>query len=94
MRFCPAVLLRRVCLPALAGVIILTVSGGYQSQEMWWLPFKPPLSGDFDHGKTMRPVLFGAASGEFGPHLAAAAAPALQRSGLGARDWGGGVPSM
>ena len=27
------------------GVIILTVSGGYQSQEMGRFPFNPPLSG-------------------------------------------------
>ena len=27
------------------GVIILTVSGGYQSQKMWEFPFNPPLGG-------------------------------------------------
>ena len=41
------------CSPlALAGVIILTVSGGDQSQKMRLFPFNPPLNGgDFDHCK-------------------------------------------
>ena len=41
------------------GVIILTVSGGYQSQKMWLFPLNPPLTvgGDFDHGQKMRPAL-------------------------------------
>ena len=39
------------------GVIILTVAGGYQSQNMWLFPFNLPLNGgDFDHGKLTRPV--------------------------------------
>ena len=30
---------------ALAGVIVLPASGGYQSQKMWLFPFNPPLRG-------------------------------------------------
>ena len=37
-------------------VIILTVSEGYQSQNMSLFPFNPLLRGDFDHGNIMRPV--------------------------------------
>ena len=38
------------------GTIILTVSGGYQSQKWGCFPITHHLGGDFDHGKTMRPV--------------------------------------
>ena len=38
-----------------SGVIILTVSGGYQSQKMGLFPLTHHLGGDFDHGKIMRP---------------------------------------
>ena len=43
--------------PPKTGVIILTVSGGYQSQKMWVFPVNPPLTvgGNFDHGNTMKP---------------------------------------
>ena len=38
------------------GVIILTVSGGSQSQKMGLFPFDPPLRGDFDYVKILKPV--------------------------------------
>ena len=40
----------------IAGIMILTVSGGYQSQKWGCFPLTHYLGGDFDHGKTMRPV--------------------------------------
>ena len=36
--------------------VILTVSGGGQSQKWGCFPSTRHLGGDFDHGKTMRPV--------------------------------------
>ena len=39
-----------------AWVIILTVSGGYQSQKMVGCVHFAHLGGDFDHGRIMRPV--------------------------------------
>ena len=44
-------------LVSLCWVIILTVSGGYQSQNMGCFPLTHHLGGDFDHGKNMRPAL-------------------------------------
>ena len=43
-------------MPVKTGVIILTVSRGYQSQKIGLFSFNPPLRGDFDHGKIMKPV--------------------------------------
>ena len=44
---------------SLPGVIILTVSAGYQIQRMGLFPFNPPLRhlvNNFDHAKLMEPV--------------------------------------
>ena len=46
------------CLTTILPGLILTVSGGYQSQKTGLFPFNHYSGGDFDHGKRMRPVLF------------------------------------
>ena len=51
-RASPPILVREWLLP---GVMILTVSGGDQSQKMGLFPLGPPLRGDFDHGKILKP---------------------------------------